>query len=56
MISELRNVVVINSDMTEVEPGSVVVSIWVSLTVYVKVSGGLDVVKVKSKLEVSVTV
>jgi hypothetical protein len=56
MISELRNVVVINSDVTKVEPGSVVVSIWVSLTVYVKVSGGLDVVKVKSRLEVSVTV
>jgi hypothetical protein len=56
IISELKKVVVMISDVTKVEPGSVVVSIWVSLTVYVKVSGGLDVVKVKSRLEVSVTV
>jgi hypothetical protein len=56
MIFELKKVVVINPDVTKVEPGSVVVSIWVSLIVNVKVSGGLEVVKVKSRLEVSVTV
>jgi hypothetical protein len=44
IISELKKVVVMISDVTKVEPGSVVVSIWVSLMVYVKVSGGLDVV------------
>jgi hypothetical protein len=56
MISELKEVVVINSDVTNVEPGSVVVSIRVSLIVNVKVLGGLEVVKVKRRLEISVTV
>jgi hypothetical protein len=56
MISELRNVVVINSEVMNVEPGSVVVSIRVSLIVVVWVSGGLEVVKVNSTLDVAVTV
>jgi hypothetical protein len=56
MISDLKKVVVISSDVTNVEPGSVVVSIRISFIVNVKVSGGLEVVKVKSRLEVSVTV
>lgn len=55
-ISELRKVVVINSDVTKVEAGSVVVSICVSLIVSVRVSGGLEVVKVKSIFEVAVIV
>ena len=42
--SELRKVVVINSEVTKVEAASVVVCIWVSLMVRVNVSGGLEVV------------
>ena len=45
-----------SSDVTYVDPGSVVVSIWVSLMVKVRVSGGLDVVNVRSTFEVAVTV
>jgi hypothetical protein len=44
IISELKKVVVMILDVTKVEPGNVVVSICVSLMVYVRVSGGLDVV------------
>lgn len=56
MISELKNVVIMSSDETNVDPGSVVVSIWVSLMVKVRVSGGLNVVNVRSTFEVAVTV
>ena len=56
MISELRKVVVMNSDVTNVDAGSVVVSICVSLMVRVRVSGGLEVVNVKRIFEVAVTV
>jgi hypothetical protein len=54
--SELRNVVVMKSDVMKVEPGSVVVSIRVSLMVKVWVSGGLEVVKVNTTFDVAVTV
>ena len=53
---ELKYVVIMSSDETNVDPGSVVVSTWVSLMVKVRVSGGLDVVNVRSTFEVAVTV
>ena len=56
MTPELRYVVTTSSDETNVDPGRVVVSIWVSLIVKVRVSGGLDVVNVRSTFEVAVTV